>query len=219
MKKRIIFVGFRSLVVLDPKIAEYMKLRYKIKSFKNDCSYDNPNLWASVINSSKKENLIDEKSVYDDLKRNFFQVFDDPKDFSFFENSIEAMAKLSEHYDLYVLASEDKFWRSSIENILRSGGVYNSLSGLYCTLKYDCVKNQLECSPKSHFIENVKSGIHIGAIDSSPKELKSMGTVMNPVLFNPYLKAKKNCGFNVARDWYDILDLFLIQKKDWLPTH
>lgn len=218
MKKRILFVSLGSLIELAPKRAEYMKREYQITSFKDDCLYDDPKLWASIINSEKKGNPVDEKSVYDGLKRNFFQVFDNPKDFSFFEHSIEAMTELSKHYDLYVLASEDKFWRSNIENILRSGGVYNSLSGLYCTLKYDCIKNQLECYPKSHFIENVKSGIHIGAIDSSPKELKSMGTVMNPVLFSPNGDTQKY-GFNVARDWYDILDLFLIQKKYWLPTH
>ena len=212
------FIDFDDTILnTRPLTTQYMNQKYGINTTEDDW-LDNDH-FDSVVNSFRKDKIpVKPEDVYLSFGKEFFHTFD-LKSFHFLENAIETIANLSCHYSLYIITSRQKSEKKNIETILKKGGIYNCFSGIHCVWDFDYTKEEFRAIPKAQFIENVKSGINIGAIDDSKKELELIGNrVLVPTLFNPNKKEQKGI-LEIARDWQDILNIFCVQKKYWPPCH
>ena len=204
MKRYSFFVDFDDTIVPTKHlVAQYLSNKYNVPVETKDLT-DNNGFNKTILD---KGVTVGYNEVYLDFGKNFFPNFG-IKDFIFYPGAKDAIERLSEIYNLYIVTSRQEEEKENLKNILKFNNVLECFQDIHCVWKWG----------NNHFVEDSKTsfmkrqeGTNIGFLDDSLAEIKSATkeSIIYPVLFDPYGTHKgESFGYDVCSSWEKVKKTF-----------
>lgn len=204
MKRFSFFVDFDDTITPTKHlVAQYLSSRYGVNLTRDDIT--NNNDFGLILKSSGVN--VDRNQIYLDFGKNFFPSFA-LENFALYSGAKEAIEKLSEIYNIYIVTSRQESEKKYLRDILEFYNLFKCFEDIHCVWKWN--GGQFIEDSKTSFMKRQK-GTNIGFLDDSLEEIKNAvkETIGYPVLFDPFLIHKKEgLGYDVCSSWEKVEKTF-----------
>lgn len=203
MKRYSFFVDFDDTSIPTKHlVAQYLGNKYGVKLNSGDLT--NNNAFDQTLKNFGVD--IGYNEVYLDFGKNFFPSFD-IENFMLYPGEKEAIEKLSEIYNIYIVTSRQENEKEYIKDILKKNNIFDCFQGIHCVWKWE--KGFFKEDSKASFMKR-QEGANIGFLDDSLHEIKNaLKESIYPILFDPFCSHKgEGLGYEVCSTWKQVEKIF-----------
>lgn len=205
--KRALFVDFDgTLLETDDAFNAFLLAHYGVTIPKSSyhCGYSMETLLLNQIPENRRPAL---GAFYEHVGLEYLTSHDWHKDATPIPGSVEAMARLSTSYDLYIVTARQTVSRPVVEALVEKF-FPRMIRGVHYA--YTCIGDgKFEKVPKRDFIAGFNPAIRAGFVDDNPIEIQDAADIVPSFLFDPLDRHPNADHYARISCWHALADRLL----------